>query len=164
MARKNNLTIEGAKIVLRNFAGGPDKYNKAPGRNFCVLIDPENAKAMEDDGWNIKYFNRKPDDDPDEPQQAFLRVAVSYKQRPPVIVVLSQNLAGQLVRRNYGEDLVDLLDNVDITNVDLMISPYRWEVDGKSGIKAYLDSLYITIDANRLEQKYADVDYVYGAG
>lgn len=154
MSRDDKVTIEEAKIVLRNFSGGPDRFNANPGRNFGVLLDPETAEAMAKDGWNVKYFNRKPDDDPDEPLQAFLKVQVSYKVRKPVIVVITSR-----GRRNYGEDLVDLLDAVDIKNVDLMISPFHWDVNGKTGIKAYLDSMYITIHENELERKYSDVEF-----
>lgn len=159
MARNNNITIQEAKIVLRNFAGNPDKFTVQGDRNFCVLLDPESADAMLADGWNVKFFKPKPDDDPNEPPQAYLRVKVSYKVRTPVIVVITKNTAGKLVRRNYNEDLVDLLDAVSIENVDLMISPYKWEVNGNEGIKAYLDSMYITINQNELEQKYADVEF-----
>lgn len=159
MARNNNITIQEAKIVLRNFAGNPDKFTAQGDRNFCVLLDPESADAMLADGWNVKFFKPKPDDDPNEPPQAYLRVKVSYKVRTPVIVVITKNTAGKLVRRNYNEDLVDLLDAVSIENVDLMISPYKWEVNGNEGIKAYLDSMYITINQNELEQKYADVEF-----
>lgn len=162
MAQNNKVTIQEAKIVLRNFAGLPDKYTTAGDRNFCVLLDPESAEAMKNDGWNVKFFKQKPDDDPNEPPQAYLRVKVSYKSRPPVIVVITTRADGSKVRRNYNEELVELLDAVDIQNVDLMISPYRWEVGENSGVKAYLDSMYITINQNELEEKYSDVEYEFG--
>jgi len=160
MARTDNITIENAKIVLRNFSGAADSFNPTPGnRTFCVLLDYDTARAMEEDGWNVSQFRKREDDDPNDPPQDFLKVKVSYKVRKPVIVVITKNTAGKLVRRNYGEDLVDLLDAVDITNCDLMISPYKWDVNGKSGIKAYLDSMYVSINTNALEQKYADVEF-----
>jgi hypothetical protein len=61
-------------------------------------------------------------------------------------------------RTNLGEAEVDLLDWADITNVDLIVRPYEWTVSGKSGIKAYLQAIYVTIEEDALELKYADLD------
>jgi hypothetical protein len=50
---------------------------------------------------------------------------------------------------------VELLDIVEIHHTDLIIRPYNWEVSGKTGKKAYLKSLFITIVEDPLELKYA---------
>jgi hypothetical protein len=53
--------------------------------------------------------------------------------------------------------MVEALDWVDIAMVDLIINPYEWAVSGKTGIKAYLASIYITIAEDALMLKYAEV-------
>jgi hypothetical protein len=50
-----------------------------------------------------------------------------------------------------------MLDWVDIINVDLIVRPYAWTVNQKSGVKAYLQSLYVTIEEDPLEIKYSDL-------
>lgn len=149
MPEDNGLLIEDAVIVLRNFAGNETKYNKAGDRNFGVLLEPELAAQMEKDGWNVKWFRAR--EEGDEPQ-AWLPVTVGYKRRPPNIVVISST-----GRKNLSQETVESLDYAEIQMVDLIINPSHWEVNGKSGLKAYLRSLYVTIKEDALERKYTDV-------
>ena len=53
------------------------------------------------------------------------------------------------------ESTVGQLDTAAIKNVDLMIRPRVWSTAGKSGIKAYLKTAYITIEEDDLDLKYA---------
>ena len=57
-----------------------------------------------------------------------------------------------------NEEDVEILDWADISNVDLIVRPYEWAVSGKTGVKAYLKSIFVTINEDELELKYADLD------
>ena len=149
MPADNTLLMEDARVIFRNFAGKEGKYNREGDRNFCVLLDADLAEVLERDGWNVKALRAREEGDPDQP---YLQVSVSYKGRPPAIVMITSR-----GRTNIPEDQVEVLDWVDIRQVDLLINPYHWNVNGKGGVKAYLRSLYITINEDALELKYRDI-------
>lgn len=154
MADSNNVVMEGVRIVFRNFAGKESEFNREGDRNFAVLLDDEIANVMLQDGWNIKRLKPREDADEGEGEQAYLPVKVAFgKGRPPRVVQITSR-----GRTNLGEDEVEMLDWVDIRNVDLIVRPYHWNVNGKTGISAYLQSLYVTIEEDELEQKYAEMD------
>lgn len=148
----NTVMMEGVRIIFRNFSGKEGQYNREGDRNFAVLLDEKIATAMTEDGWNIKWL-RPRDEEEEQAPQAYLPVSVNFKGRPPRIVLVTSR-----GRSNLDEDSIEMLDWVDIINVDLIIRPYEWTVNGKSGVKAYLQSIYVTIEEDPLEIKYSELD------
>lgn len=143
-----NLEIENARIIFRNFEGKPSQFNAKGDRNFCVIldIDKETADNFKADGWNIKQL--RPREEGEEPE-FYMQVKVNFNGRPPKVVKIKRGKPIEL-----DEDSVSNLDDADIEHVDLIISPYQWNVNGKSGIKAYLKTGYFTIAEDRFESKY----------
>lgn len=149
MAMKS-IVIENARITFRNFSGAEGKYNRAGDRNFAVLLDPDIADEMAKDGWNVKYL--KPRDEQEDPQ-AYIQVSVNFKgARPPKVVMVTSRGKSAL-----DESMVGILDWAEFTNVDLTLNPYEWEVNGKTGVKAYLKTIFATLFEDELDLKYADV-------
>ena len=54
------------------------------------------------------------------------------------------------------EDTVKRLDEIDIIRANLDIRPYNWEVNGKTGVSAYLQSIEVFQDVDRFSAKYED--------
>ena len=127
MANVNNINIEGAIVIWKNFSGERDKFN--PGkRGFSVVIDDAAmAEELRNEGWNVK----------DRPLQE--------GADPNHKTLLDENTVAQL-------------DVVDFVNCDISIRPYEWEMGGRTGITAYVDSMYVTIRENKFAEKYADLD------
>jgi hypothetical protein len=150
--RDNTVLMEGVRIIFRNFAGKEGQYNREGDRNFAVLLDDAVANAMAEDNWNIKWLKPREEEEDEQPQ-AYLQVSVNFKGRPPRIVLITSR-----GRTNLMEDQVEMLDWADIQNVDMIVRPYEWTVNGRSGVKAYLQSIYVTIEEDALEKKYAEMD------
>jgi hypothetical protein len=151
MPEDNTILMEGVRIIFRNFAGNQTQYNRPGDRNFCVVLPDQLAEDLLRDGWNVKY--RKPREEGDIPI-AYLKVKVHYgKGRPPKVVMITSR-----GRTDLPEEMVQFIDLVDISYVDLIIRPYNWDVNGSTGISAYLKTIFVKVNEDFLELKYAELE------
>ena len=142
------LQIEDARIIYRNFSGIGSKYNREGDRNFAVIIpNQEVCDQLINEGWNVKI---KPPRDEDESPFMFLPVKVKFNNRGPGVYVVS----GKKVQK-LSEETIDMLDEIDISSVDMDIRGYDWEVNGKTGKSAYLQAINVIQNIDRFGAKYA---------
>lgn len=148
MAENPQVLLEDAKIIFRNFAGRAREFNSEGDRNFSVILPPDVAKKMEKDGWRVKQL--KPREEGEE-GDFHLKVTVNYKTgRPPrCVLITSKN------RTELGADEVAILDSADIKKVDLIVNGW-WSDMAGGGYGGFLKSIFVTIDEDALELKYAD--------
>lgn len=155
MAAQLKFTLENAKLGFRNFQGRETPFNPKGSRNFVVFLSDEDATKLKNDGWNVKF-----PEDPGVQEEGydapapFLPVAIRFDVFPPKVVQISQ-----FGRTVLNEDLVAGLDYADIINCDLVVRGYEWEMPGnKRGIKAYVKTMFVTIEEDEIEAKYAKTD------
>ena len=148
-APREILQIDEARIVYRNFRGEGSKFNREGDRNFAVVIpNQEIADELIEAGWNVKI---KPPRDEDDTPFMYLPIKIKFSERGPHIYLVTGRVQNKL-----DEDSVSIIDDIDIVSVDLDIRPYDWEVNGKSGRTAYLQSMRVTQDADRFAAAYMD--------
>lgn len=148
--------MENARLIFRNFEGREGDYNRKGDRNFGLVIeDNELVEQLIEDGWNVKTFIPKNNDNyDDEPEEVkWLPVTVRYDNVPPKVVLLTRRKKTKL-----DEENINTIDYANIEKVDLTVTPYEWTVNGKSGIKAYLQTMYVKIVEDEFADKYADYE------
>lgn len=147
-----NLVIENAHIIFKNFSGSEGRYNREGRKNFCVIIEDEaTANELKRTGWNIKTLSSR---NGEEPSTYYLKVDVSYDYFPPKIFIVTKKSKTLL-----DAESISALDYADIKNVDIVIRPYCWEVNGNTGIKAYVKTMYVVIEEDEFADKYAESEF-----
>ena len=154
-APRGILQIDEARIIHRNFSGVATKYNREGDRNFSVVIPDgtlpsgqDIADALIKDGWNVRI---KPSRYEDDGPFMYLPVKVKFNDRGPTVYLKTGKALNKL-----DEESIGILDNIDILSVDLDIRPYDWEVNGKTGRTAYLQSIHVTQQVDRFAERYAE--------
>jgi len=147
------LSIENAKIIWRNFSGKTSRYNRNGLRTFNVIIPPDMAKVLFDEGWNVKWLRPRDESVPEE-RDATIQVKVQFDNRPPKVIMIS----GTGNKTQLTDETIGLLDYADIASVDVAIRPYSWSVDGKTGIAGYLKTLYVVLNEDEFQGKYGGVE------
>ena len=152
------IRIDGAEVLpkpFRNFEGRETQFNRAGSKNFVVVIPEDMVADLIADGWNVRPLESREEG---APPKHILQVTVSYKGKPARVAMITSR-----GRTDLDEETVELLDDCNFTNVDLIVSPYNWTMPARgkipetNGVSAYLQTMFVTIEEDELEKKYADV-------
>lgn len=143
------LQIDDARIIFRNFAGAPSKFNREGDRNFAlVIVNEDIANKLISKGWNVKI--KVPEEEGEAPFM-YMTVKVRFNEYGPTVYLKSGDKMVKL-----DEESVACLDSIDILSVDLDIRPYNWEVNGKTGRAAYLKAIRVTQNIDRFAEDEMD--------
>ena len=149
----NKLYVENAFIFRKNFRGEKTEYNTDGKRNFYLKLDPDLADQLHDDGWNVQ---QAPAREEGEPPLNYLPVEIRYNNQNPMldpdIYLVTSRKKTKLDESNVG-----ILDTVRFKNVSIRVNPYNWKVGSKIGVKAYVDKMYIEIEEDPMDIKYANI-------
>ena len=81
----------------------------------------------------------------------YLPVKIKFSDRGPNVYLSTGTRMNRL-----DEESISCLDDVDILSVDLDLRPYDWEVNGKTGRTAYLQSIKVTQELDRFAANSMD--------
>lgn len=139
--------LDGRAIRFANFKGVErPPYNARGQRNFSVdILDDEFANKLAKDGWNIK-----PAVDKETPEgeiihyPAHLKVNIKYNPERNLGPKVMMEQAGNKVY--LDESSIGDLDDMEIIEVKAIeIRPYNWDVNGTTGVTAYLDKMRVEV-------------------
>lgn len=161
------INISKAQICFRNLAGKPTKFNSKGGvRDFAIILDNyDDVESLINMGFPVKYFNKK---EPTAPDVPYLKVKVNFRYSDDGTELLSPHI--YLVERdpNNPEKIVNkklvtpqlaaIADQAELDYCDIVIRPYGWEVNGNSGVAAYLDKMFMNLHIDEFESQYEMYD------
>lgn len=155
-----DLSIRNANIGTgngRNFAGKKRVVNgqtvNAEGmRNFLLLLDDDElVRNMQEDGWNVKFTKPR---DPDDKPVAYISVDASFGKYPPEVYKKTPN--GKPVKLEE-EDMAGLDDDKFI-EAHVVVHPRRYDVQGRTGVKAYLRRLLVTVADDEFSDYFGNTE------
>ena len=113
-----------------------------------VIPDEDLAMRLKDEGWNVKI--KDPRDEGDSPFM-YLPVKIKFDDRGPIF-----HLRTGRNQIKLDEESISCLDRIDILAADMDLRPYDWDVNGKTGRTAYLQSIRVT---QRILDRFAEEEF-----
>lgn len=153
--RKNNrdmVEFSNVRIVHRNLRGVKTEYNRVGNRGFSIVLSEDEAEELIDRGYNVRV--RPSQSNPDD-KFCFLPIAVNYNNIPPRIYRVTEDTMMLLSEANVG-----IIDTSDIVNVNLTVNARYWDINGKQGIKPYVNTMYVEVEEDSFAGKYADREII----
>lgn len=156
-----SFLLENAEILYRtNFGGDKDPYNDRGDKTFNVVLPEGLAEQLSADGWNVKLSKPRKDATQEEiddfVSRPYLEIKVQWNEFHSPRVVMIGNLSRK--RTELDNATVGVLDSLKPVMLDITVRPRQYDVNGKTGIKAYAKSIYFTFEEDELDLKYAEMD------
>ena len=153
--RKNNrdmVEFSDVRIIHRNLRGIKKEFNREGNRGFSIVLTQDEANDLLERGYNVRI--RQAQDNPDD-TFCFLPVTVNYNNIPPRIYRVTAEKMTLLTEANVG-----VIDTSDIVNVNLTVNARYWEINGKHGIKPYVNVMYVEVEEDSFANRYSDREMI----
>ena len=142
--------IDGRDLMYKNFEGRAGTYNNEGDRNFCLRLNEDEFRQLQEAGYTSLKEKTRTDSDGEEYTIRYIPVKVNFNsKRPPQINKITKRGLVPL-----DEDTVKILDWADILSASVSISPYDWTRPDRSGRSAYLQELLVEIDDDTFASRY----------
>lgn len=147
---KKQFIIEDANICARNFAGARDRFGNEGRRTFLLRLKEEQAQELIDDGWDVREFNNRDDDDL---YPYFIQVNVKFNgYRDPNIYLQTRKNRTRLEEGEVGQ-----LDYAEFEKIDISIVPFISKNSKTGRAKAYLRTFMGKVIEDELINKWEDI-------
>lgn len=174
-ASNHQLILEDVEFAFKpNFEGREERFNRAGDRYFNVVVSPEDAQILAQQyGVNIKVWEPKARDDDMAKKMAenpdmyesfhFFKVKVYTKFSIPSIALIFDDEEGvsdidvplgAQDRQFLTEDQFKLIDEMEMSCVDMTIRRREPSAEGGTYARLDLKNAYIHVAPNPLERKY----------
>lgn len=120
----------------RNFSGTKTDNNKSGERKFTIFLPEDLYYDLYEEGWNVKHKEEYAGKN----CEYILDIFIRFDVYPPSMMKLKSADGSEVI---LTEETVGMLDSVDIKTANVVINPYNWDVNGKQGVKAYLDQIEV---------------------
>lgn len=140
--------LENVQLAFRNFSGTAGRYNREGDRNTMLVLPEDVAMELHEAGWNIKMKTYE------ESGETVYRIKAKVNfnsRRPPKIVAVSAQTGKQLI---LDANNIGILDSLDVISVDVILSPYQWNIENMRGITAYVKTMYALYEEDPFQSKY----------
>lgn len=163
--------VPGTMLVMRNFGGNERRNqngtirNSFGQRNFVVKFDEEQGRALEAQGWDIFWFQKRKEEDPLE---AGLEVPVNLStkklngddRRPDEVILVTET---QRVLQN--EKTIGNLDGATIISADIKLTPrQKQKKTGEIKIAPILSRMYVKIASDTFDKPYDNLPWADADG
>jgi len=150
------------RLMYRNFEGRPTRVNPNGGKRACsIRLDEEAALILRDQfGLYVKQNEvRSEGEQPDWHMPIEARYDPKFAVRDPKIVLITTATNGRPVQTLLTEATIGIIDHSDITDCNVTVRVRNWNVMDKSGCKAYLRAMDITVYQDAVEQRIANMNF-----
>lgn len=160
----DRVKLDSCELIFRNFSGTGGKFNREGNRNFCVILSEEEGKALKASGWNVK---QRPPREDGEILPPYMKVSIGtdsflkgrtkiYRMDVDVDGTPRRDGNGDIVKAVLTPETVGQLDSAYIVDAQVILSPYYYDIQGRSGISAYVDEMTVVVQMDPWTAKYED--------